>query len=337
MIIGIGETILDIIFKNDQPVAAVPGGSTFNALISLGRVLRPSKSPLKGNLDCDSGSLPMGEGGGRGHVFFVTEVGTDHVGDIIVNFLADNGVSAEYVNRRANTKSHVSLAFLDEHNDAQYQFYKDHANVSIENKFPEVKKGDIVVFGSYFAVNPVLRPLVKAFLERAYKAGAFIYYDINFRASHINDIPVILPAIIENMKMSSVVRGSLEDFQYLYASPEHPLSAAEVYEQYIKPYCPCFICTNGGKPVELFTPAVRAEFPTTPVETVSTIGAGDNFNAGFIYGIEKARREGAELSIADFSTMSVDVWQPLIDYGQRFSTAVCQSFNNYVDKDFSIS
>ena len=26
--------------------------------------------------------------------------------------------------------------------------------------------------------------------------GAFIYYDINFRASHINDIPVILPAII---------------------------------------------------------------------------------------------------------------------------------------------
>ena len=289
MIIGIGETILDIIFKNDQPVAAVPGGSTFNALISLGRVL-------------------------GGSVFFVTEVGTDHVGDIIVNFLADNGVSAEYVNRRANTKSHVSLAFLDEHNDAQYQFYKDHANVSIENKFPEVKKGDIVVFGSYFAVNPVLRPLVKAFLERAYKAGAFIYYDINFRASHINDIPVILPAIIENMKMSSVVRGSLEDFQYLYASPEH-----------------------GGKPVELFTPAVRAEFPTTPVETVSTIGAGDNFNAGFIYGIEKARRGGAELSIADFSTMSVDVWQPLIDYGQRFSTAVCQSFNNYVDKDFSIS
>ena len=337
MIIGIGETILDIIFKNDQPVAAVPGGSTFNALISLGRVLRPSKSPLKGNLDCDSGSLPMGEGGGRGHVFFVTEVGTDHVGDIIVNFLADNGVSVEYVNRRANTKSHVSLAFLDEHNDAQYQFYKDHANVSIENKFPEVQKGDIVVFGSYFAVNPVLRPLVKAFLERAYKAGAFIYYDINFRASHINDIPVILPAIIENMKMSSVVRGSLEDFQYLYASPEHPLSAAEVYEQYINPYCPCFICTNGGKPVELFTPAVRAEFPTTPVETVSTIGAGDNFNAGFIYGIEKARREGAELSIADFSAMSVYVWQPLIDYGQRFSTAVCQSFNNYVDKDFSIS
>ena len=36
-VIGIGETILDVIFKNDQPIGAVPGGSVFNGLISLGR------------------------------------------------------------------------------------------------------------------------------------------------------------------------------------------------------------------------------------------------------------------------------------------------------------
>ena len=34
-VIGIGETVLDIIFKNDQPIGAYPGGSTFNAIISL--------------------------------------------------------------------------------------------------------------------------------------------------------------------------------------------------------------------------------------------------------------------------------------------------------------
>ena len=36
-VIGIGETVLDIIFKDDQPIGAVPGGSVFNSLISLGR------------------------------------------------------------------------------------------------------------------------------------------------------------------------------------------------------------------------------------------------------------------------------------------------------------
>ena len=40
-IIGLGETVLDIIFRNDQPLKAVPGGSTFNAMISIGRTKTP--------------------------------------------------------------------------------------------------------------------------------------------------------------------------------------------------------------------------------------------------------------------------------------------------------
>lgn len=37
-VIGIGETILDILFRDGQPQAAVPGGSVYNAVISLGRM-----------------------------------------------------------------------------------------------------------------------------------------------------------------------------------------------------------------------------------------------------------------------------------------------------------
>ena len=36
-VIGIGETIYDIIFENGQPSAAVPGGSVFNGIVSLAR------------------------------------------------------------------------------------------------------------------------------------------------------------------------------------------------------------------------------------------------------------------------------------------------------------
>ena len=39
-VIGIGETILDIIFRGGQPTAAVPGGSVFNGIVSLGRIGR---------------------------------------------------------------------------------------------------------------------------------------------------------------------------------------------------------------------------------------------------------------------------------------------------------
>ena len=37
-VIGIGETILYIIFNYDQPLTAVPGGSVFYGLVSLGRL-----------------------------------------------------------------------------------------------------------------------------------------------------------------------------------------------------------------------------------------------------------------------------------------------------------
>ena len=70
-VIGIGETILDILFKNEQPTAAVPGGSAFNGLISLGRA----------GLD----------------VTFISEVGNDRVGKNILNFMKENGVNSKHV------------------------------------------------------------------------------------------------------------------------------------------------------------------------------------------------------------------------------------------------
>ena len=137
-VIGIGETVLDILFKDDQPQKAVPGGSTFNSIVSLGRAGVPC--------------------------IMVTEVGGDHIGDIICRFLVENGVSSEFVCRHEGVKSHITLAFLDEHNDAQYVFYKDHASVALDGKLPQIQHDDVVLFGSFFAINPAIRPAVSSML-----------------------------------------------------------------------------------------------------------------------------------------------------------------------------
>ena len=162
-VIGIGETVLDILFKNDQPQKAVPGGSTFNSIVSLGRAGVPCA--------------------------IITETGGDHIGDMICTFLERNGVSSEYVCRHKGTKSHITLAFLNEQNDAQYEFYKDHATDLLDNQLPQVTREDVVLFGSFFAINPVIRPVVSAFLRGAKEAGAWLYYDVNFRKNHIAELP----------------------------------------------------------------------------------------------------------------------------------------------------
>ena len=259
-VIGIGETVLDILFKEDQPQKAVPGGSTFNSIVSLGRAGVPCA--------------------------MVTEAGGDHIGDMICRHLQDNGVSAEYVCRHEQVKSHISLAFLDENNDAQYIFYKDHASVSLDGKLPEITKDDVVLFGSFFAINPAVRPVVGELLRKAREAGAWLYYDVNFRKDHIADLPQVMGNIEENMSLADVVRGSKEDFEYIYGIPH----VGGIYTR-VSNWCNTLILTDGAHPILVFTPEGWKEFPVEPVETVSTVGAGDNFNAGYIYAMMRGMEE----------------------------------------------
>ena len=60
-------------------------------------------------------------------------------------------------------QSAVSLAFLDEQNDAHYMFYKQPPRTLPDFEQPEVSKDDVVQFGSYYVLNPHIRPQVKSF------------------------------------------------------------------------------------------------------------------------------------------------------------------------------
>ena len=300
-VIGIGETVLDIIFKEGQPVNAVPGGSTFNAIISLGR--------------CGVNST------------FISEAGNDRIGDYVIKFLKDNGVNADNVNIFPDSKSPISLAFLDENNNADYIFYKDHPHDQLEFVYPEVNPDDIVIFGSFFAINPVVRPQVAGFLEYAHNHGAILYYDVNFRSQHKDEIMKITPNLIENLEFADIVRGSHEDFEILYKQPE----ADKVYNSEISFYCKKFICTRGSEPVSIRAENNFAkEYDVLKTDAVSTIGAGDNFNAGFIFGMLKSNITHYDIE----NGLTEKQWDRLISSGLSFSAECCKDIYNYVSSEF---
>ena len=299
-IIGIGETVFDILFKNGQPVKAVPGGSVYNSIISLGRV--------------------------GADAAFISEVGDDKIGEIILSHLRDSGVDASAVCCFSGGKSPLALAFLNERNDAEYLFYKDYPNNRLEVDFPPIEKGDIVLYGSYFVLNPVLRDKTKAFLKYAKESGATLYYDINFRKNHVAERIKLGEALIENLEFADIVRGSADDFKYLYEMTD----AEKIYKEKIKFYCPEFIFTSGDGDVKLFTKNFVETFPVKEIEVVSTVGAGDNFNAGVVYGLLSAAAECDTLSL-----LSKDDWCKIISCGLDFSSHACTLIENYVDKEWA--
>lgn len=300
-VIGIGETVLDIIFKDHKPLEAVPGGSTFNAIISLGR--------------CGVNTS------------FISEAGNDRVGAYVIDFLKDNGVNADNVSTFQDSKSPVSLAFLDDNNDAEYIFYKDHPHDQLDFTYPDINPNDIVLFGSYYAVNPVIRAQVIGLLDYARSHGAIIYYDVNFRPAHKDEVIKITPNLIENLDYADIVRGSHEDFATLYKKDD----ADKVYNAEISFYCKQFIYTHGAKPVEVRGGRdLKLSYPVENTSTVSTIGAGDNFNAGLIFGLLKYDITRSDLERG----LTADQWDKVIACALAFSADCCKDIFNYVSKEF---
>ncbi|MDR3118678.1 MAG: carbohydrate kinase [Mediterranea sp.] len=301
-IIGIGETILDIIFRNNQPSVAVPGGSIFNGMISLRRT----------GLD----------------VSFISETGNDRVGKTILEFMEENHLNTELVNVSPESKTPVSLTFLDRENDVEYLYYKDYPNQRLDGVFPPVHEDDIVMFGSYFALNPVLRGKIVELLEQAKEKKAIIYYDPNFRSTHKDEAMKLTPVIIENLEYATIVRGSKNDFENMYKLED----VDRIYKEKIQFYCPNFLYTNGTEHISLRTKTIAKEYPVKPVETVSTIGAGDNFNAGLIYGLLKY-----DVRQSEIDNLSEAQWDRIVKYGTDFAAEVCRTFSNSISQEFAES
>ena len=298
-IYGIGEALLDVIFKNKQPIGATAGGSTLNAIVSLGRM---DYQP-----------------------FLISEIGNDRIGDIIDDFLLKNGVSDRYLYRREDSRSPLALAFLNENNDAEYEIFKDYAAQTLHEEMPPFTADDIVTFGSFYSINPAFRPQLLKYLQRAKAAGALLVYDPNYRNHHAHKREQMQAALEENFALADVVRGSNEDFQNIYG-----LQRVEDVAERLHRFSKHIIITANAKGSYVSTPNGAAWYPAVPLQAVSTIGAGDNFNAGIIHGLLAGRIGRKELE----GGLSNEQWAGIIASATVFATEVCQLSDNYVAADF---
>ena len=67
-----------------------------------------------------------------------------------------------------------------------------------------------------------------------------------------------------------------------------------------------------------------------PVTPVSTIGAGDNLNAGILYGLIKYR-----IRRDDLDHLTEHDWDQIIRCGLAFSADTCLSADNYISREFA--
>ena len=140
MVYCFGETVIDIIFRGEGCVTAVPGGSMFNTAVSLGRCGVP--------------------------VEMISECGDDAAGELAAGYLVKNGVGISWLGRYSKGKTGIALAFLDEQKDARYSFYKDYPEIPAFSGLPAAGTGDIVLFGSSYALADRMHETVFDFVRK---------------------------------------------------------------------------------------------------------------------------------------------------------------------------
>lgn len=360
-IVGIGETVFDIVFKDGKPQAAVPGGSVFNAIISLGRTAGAAASASvagasvagasAAGVSASGGTVASSTAAGCAapRVIMATQMGKDNASEIIIGFMRRNNVETTHAICVEGRQSTISLAMLDSRNDARYEFFRDSAMPKFQTPDIEFEPGDILLFGSFFAISPATRLQVRELVARARSQGAIIYYDINFRKGPHGNSPHIKDYIEENCALSTIVRGSSEDIGNIYGE----CTAAEAYRDHISSLCSNFICTKGADSTEVFSPGLHAIYPVHKIKTLSTIGAGDNFNAGVVYTLSQlpalaALSAPCSAPVATLAsgatpacsvipaalTLGKEEWDKIVTTAHLFSAEVCQSYENYVPEDF---
>ena len=295
----VGETVYDIVFRDGQPVSATAGGAMLNTSVSLGRL-----------------GLP---------VRLVSELGEDAVGDLIMDFLNTNGVGTDLVTRYSG-KTAVALAFLDENDDASYSFYKDYPADRKGLHAIQFQPGDLLLFGSFFAMTKEVREPLLRILKDARTAGATIIYDPNFRESHRSMLPGLKDYLFENLDYADVVRGSHADFRHIF----NARSPDEAYRAMAEAGDKILIHTEGGRPVSFRSGSQSFAIDVPPVDPVSTIGAGDSFNAGIIYGLSKLKVDREQLF-----TLKRELWRTILETAATFGAVVCETYENYIPAAFA--
>ncbi len=288
-IFTIGETTFDILFRNGQPVSSCSGGSAYNSAISLGRCRLP--------------------------VNLISTFGNDPVGDLSHEFLKKNRVNCNLI-KRFNGQSRIALAFIDSANNADYSFYQASADVFPE--YPEPQTNDILLLGSSFALRDNGRKELLNFLQKAQNKGCITIYDPNARQSLV-DKPETIHKILRNISLANIIKGSDQDFLNIFGLNE----SKDVYSMISESGGRVLIYTKGADGAELFAGDLHLQIPAIATKVVSTIGAGDNFSAGIVFGLnQKLKTTISDLLPSD--------WEAIMSFGALFASEVCASSENYI-------
>lgn len=212
-VIIIGECTLDLIFPANRTadsinVTAKPGGRMLTAAALLG--------------DCGY------------DVTYVSECASDPTGDMLVAFLERHKVNTNSIDRYSDGITPLNLRF-EPNNELVCS--RTYPKEKFDFVWPRIDADDIVVFGAFFSLNDRVRTHVVELLNHAIERKAIIIYVPGLTPPPKNGITKMMPDILENLEMASMVITRSSDLKTIFNETD----SEKCYKRHIKFYAVNYI------------------------------------------------------------------------------------------------
>jgi fructokinase len=301
MIVCIGEAVIDMIQTSVPGMGEVfvplPGGCAYNTSITIGRLETP--------------------------VAFLGRISTNFFGEIQVTRLRESHVKDNLLIRCPENPV-LSFIKVEEGKEPLYAFYEDGTSDRLlsPKDLPLQLPADTncIVFGSISMVMEPMASTIESFIVKEAERNV-ITFDPNIRPFIIKDRFAYLKRFEKWASVSTIVKISLEDFEYIQPKPDPQEALAKLTSMGTRLViitlgakgCMAQLRRNDGSIIKVNAPGV------TVTNLIDTVGAGDTFHGAFLAWLD-FRGKMSINAIADLS--ETDLYDALV-FANKAAAFVC--------------
>lgn len=253
-VLVVGESLVDIVHREDGIIEHRPGGSPANVALALGRLARNPE--------------------------LVTSFANDDYGALIREWLDFAGINVR--NSHAG-RTATATAYLDSAGAATYDF-----DVAWSVDVPDTT-ADLLHIGS---ISAVLEPGASTVSELVdtLRGRALVSFDPNIRPQFHGGTDETRSHVESFVTRAHVVKTSDEDLRWLYPGK----NIVEVARDWVRSGPGLVVVTRGEHGAIAVSESVEVEVSGKHVDVVDTVGAGDTFMGALLDGLMAINIYGPE-------------------------------------------
>ena len=233
----------------------------------------------------------------------LTALGEDPVGDFLLKFLNDEGVETKFIPRKPAHRTSAVILGIEPPDRFPLVYYRDNCadiELTIDDVLtaPIVDSQALLISGTGLSKEPSRSATIFA-AEYAQSVGTAVFLDLDFRADQWHDpraFGVVIRSVLRLVQVAigteeEVKAASLTDVSQLsiehsqISNPNIEGDVADAIETILNGGAEALAMKRGVAGADIYLSGGEViNAPPFPVEVYNTLGAGDAFASGFIYG-----------------------------------------------------